>query len=39
MYSASPKAKRIEFRPNDLFSNPYLSFAALLMAALDGSVQ
>ena len=39
MYSASPKAKGIEFRPHDPLSNPYLSFAALLMAALDGSVQ
>ncbi len=36
MYSASPKAKRVEFRPPDPSANPYLAFAALLMAGLDG---
>jgi glutamine synthetase len=36
MYSASPKAKRIEFRPPDPSCNPYLAFAAQLMAGLDG---
>ena len=36
MYSASPKAKRVEFRPPDPSCNPYLAFAALLMAGLDG---
>ncbi len=36
MYSDNPKAKRIEFRPPDPSSNPYLCFAALLMAGLDG---
>jgi len=36
MYSDSPKAKRIEFRTPDPACNPYLSFAALLMAGLDG---
>jgi len=36
MYSASPKAKRVEFRPPDPSANPYLTFAALLMAGLDG---
>lgn len=36
MYSNSPKAKRIEFRPPDPASNPYLGFAAMLMAGLDG---
>ena len=36
MYSANPKAKRIEFRPPDPSCNPYLSFAAMLMAGLDG---
>jgi glutamine synthetase len=36
MYSASPKAKRVEFRPPDPSCNPYLSFAAMLMAGLDG---
>ncbi len=38
MYSASPKAKRVEFRPPDPSSNPYLAFAAMLMAGLDGIV-
>lgn len=36
VYSKSPKAKRIEFRPPDPSANPYLAFAALLMAGLDG---
>jgi glutamine synthetase len=36
MYSASPKAKRVEFRCPDPSCNPYLAFAAMLMAALDG---
>ncbi len=36
MYSASPKAKRVEFRPPDPAANPYLAFAAMLMAGLDG---
>ncbi len=36
MYSASPKAKRIEFRCPDPSANPYLAFSALMMAALDG---
>jgi glutamine synthetase len=36
MYSASPKAKRVEFRPPDPSANPYLAFAAMLMAGLDG---
>jgi glutamine synthetase len=36
MYSSSPKAKRIEFRAPDPSANPYLAFAALLMAGLDG---
>ncbi|MBU4212923.1 MAG: type I glutamate--ammonia ligase, partial [Verrucomicrobia bacterium] len=36
MYSTAPKAKRIEFRCPDPSCNPYLAFAAILMAALDG---
>ncbi|MGE0877088.1 MAG: type I glutamate--ammonia ligase [Acidimicrobiia bacterium] len=32
----SPKAKRVEFRCPDASSNPYLAFAAMLMAGLDG---
>jgi glutamine synthetase len=36
MYSESPKAKRLEYRPPDPAANPYLAFAALLMAGLDG---
>ena len=33
---ANPKAKRIEFRAPDASGNPYLGFAAQLMAGLDG---
>ena len=36
VYSKSPKSKRIEFRAPDPACNPYLCFAALLMAGLDG---
>jgi len=36
VYSKSPKSKRIEFRAPDPSSNGYLTFAALLMAGLDG---
>jgi glutamine synthetase len=32
----NPKAKRFEFRCPDATSNPYLSFAAMLCAAIDG---
>jgi len=35
-YSASPKGKRVEVRFPDPASNPYLAFAAMLMAGLDG---
>ena len=36
VYSPNPKAKRIEFRCPDGSSNPYLVFAAMLMAMIDG---
>lgn len=36
MYSASPKAKRIEFRTPDPSCNGYMAFSAILMAAIDG---
>jgi glutamine synthetase len=36
MYSPNPKAKRVEFRCPDPSCNPYLTFAAMLMAGLDG---
>jgi glutamine synthetase len=36
MYSDNPKAKRVEFRAPDPSANPYLAFAAMLMAGLDG---
>jgi len=35
-WSESPKAKRVEARFPDPASNPYLCFAALLMAGIDG---
>lgn len=33
---SNPKAKRIEFRCPDPSANPYLAFAALLLAGIDG---
>jgi len=36
VYTENPKTKRIEFRPPDNSCNPYLAFAAMLMAGLDG---
>ncbi len=36
MYSTDPKTKRVEFRSPDPAANPYLAFAACLMAGLDG---
>ena len=37
-YSSSPKAKRIEVRFPDGSCNPYLAFAAMLMAGIDGII-
>jgi glutamine synthetase len=36
VYSSAPAAKRIEFRPPDPSCNPYIAFAAMMMAGLDG---
>jgi glutamine synthetase len=36
MFSTNPKQKRLEFRPPDPSCNPYIAFAAMLMAGLDG---
>jgi glutamine synthetase len=36
MYSTNPRAKRVEFRTADPSCNPYLAFAAMLLAGLDG---
>jgi glutamine synthetase len=39
MYSVAPEAKRVEFRPPDPSCNPYMAFAAMMMAGLDGIEQ
>ena len=36
VYSNNPQSKRLEFRCPDPSCNPYLAFAAILMAAIDG---
>ncbi len=38
MYTKSPSAKRVEYRPPDPTCDPYLAFAAMLMAGIDGVV-
>jgi glutamine synthetase len=35
-FQGSPKSKRLEFRPPDPSCNPYLAFAAMLCAGIDG---
>jgi len=35
-YQRDPKTMRFEFRPGDATMNPYLGYAAMLMAGLDG---
>jgi glutamine synthetase len=39
MYFPDPEAKRLEYRCPDPTANPYLAFAAMLMAGLDGIEQ
>ena len=38
VYFTSPESKRVEFRCPDPSCNPYLAFAAMLMAGLDGVI-
>lgn len=35
-YVKNPEKRRFEFRPSDATANPYLAYAAMLMAGLDG---
>jgi glutamine synthetase len=36
VYSTNARSKRIEYRPPDPSANPYLAFAAMLLAGIDG---
>ncbi|MCZ2109283.1 MAG: type I glutamate--ammonia ligase [Dehalococcoidia bacterium] len=36
LVSPDPRQKRVEFRPPDPAANPYLAFAAIFMAGMDG---
>ena len=38
-YVADPEYRRIEYRPTDFTSNPYLCMAAILMAGIDGILE
>ncbi len=38
LVSPDPRQKRVEFRPPDPAGNPYLTFAAVLMAGVDGII-
>ena len=38
VYNKKPAEKRVEFRSPDPSANPYLAFAAMLMAGLDGVI-
>lgn len=38
VYTENPKTKRVEFRPPDCSCNPYLAFASMLMAGIDGII-
>jgi glutamine synthetase len=37
-YARDPEDRRFEFRPSDATANPYLTYAALLLAGIDGIV-
>ncbi|HMO54044.1 MAG TPA: type I glutamate--ammonia ligase [Tepidiformaceae bacterium] len=38
LVSPDPRQKRVEFRPPDPAGNPYLTFAAIFMAGMDGII-
>ena len=37
-YAREPEERRYEFRPSDATGNPYLTYAALLLAGIDGVI-